>query len=398
MKKTIQITLILFLLSGGFWKCKKDELPNGMNPSYFKIYDDQDANNRYKTLDIIETADGGALILASLNETRIYLLRVNKQGEYMASQELGNMHRSALPKLLRLNGRYFIACMDEVGLFTQILNVDENTCQANTAAEYTDLLYPLAVSPLDGDNALLLSYDRIGYKSQLSKISLSGSVEWTLEIPVNQDAEALIVQHLNGSGVRFPFYTEVWNGKYVVNCFSNYSFSFLIMKGGTGMPDAIYNGSQYASGTSACYPLASGSVAISRFSFGKSYLIPSFNQPFDVVDLTDNLGGIFIEEAEANSEFKLGNITVDDVNYLGFAYNTQNSRVALGLLDGNGQLKARKYFGTGTNPFKIGQFRQTEDKGLLLAGTLSVAGVFPRPALFKLNEKELFEILDLEYE
>lgn len=398
MKNNIQITLILLLLSGGFWGCKKDKLPKGMDPGYFKVYDDQAANNRYKTLDLQETTDGGALLLASLNDTRVYLLKVDKQGEYMASQELGNVHRNALPSLLQLNGRFYISCMDEIGLFTQILSVDESTCQTNTVAEFTDLLYPLAISPLEGDNALLLSYDRYGFKSQLSKISLSGSVEWTLEIPVNQDAEALIVQHLNGSGTRFPFYTGLWNGKYVVNCFSNYSFSFLVMKGGTNLPDAIFNGSQYASGTSACFPLSSGSAAITRFSFGKSYLIPNFDQPFGVVDLTDNMGGIFIEEAEPNSEFKLGNITVDEINYLGFAYNAQNGRVALGFLDGSGQLKARKYFGAGTNPFKIGQFRQTKDKGLLVAGTLSVAGAFPRPALFKLNEKELFEILDLKYE
>ena len=391
------ITYILaVVLSFSMLGCKK-ELPKGMEPGFFKIYDDQASSNTYRTLDAHETSGGGALILASLNHTQMYILRVNEKGEYMTSAVITGGNKHPLPNLLYINNIFYAGCMDEVGLFTRILQIDENTCAATTVAEFQNLLYPLAFSVVDNSSILLLGYDRWTYASQLSKISLDGQVAWTKDANVFQDAESEIVSHLNGTGKRYPFYTAGWNGKYVANCFNNYSFSFLVFDGGTGFPDAIYNGSHFSSGTSAFLELGGGNAAITRFSFGKSYLLPTFPQTSGVVSLTDDMGGLLVEEAEADSEFELGQITVDDTPYLCYAYNTENGRVAIGFLGSSGELKARKYFGSSNNPFKIGNFIPTSDKGLMVAGTFYVAGAFPRPALFKLNEKELFELMGLEY-
>lgn len=375
--------------------CKK-ELPSGMLPGYFKVYDDQAANNIYRVLDVHETADNGALILASLNHTQIYCIRVNEGGEYMTSALIDGANKHPLPTLLNINNAFYVGCMDEVGLFARILKIDENTCAATTVAEFPDLLYPLAFSA-EGSSILLLGYDRYGYRSQLSKVSLTGQVEWTKNANVFQDAESLIIGHLNGTGKRYPFYTATWNGKYVVNCFNNYSFSFLVFNGGNDFPDAIYNGSHYSSGTSAMMVLNNGNAVLSRFSYGKSFLIPSFEPASGVISLTDDMGGILIEEAEDDSEFEFGKVIIDGEPYLCYAYNTQNGRVAIGFLNAGGELKARKYFGSSNNPFKIGNFKQTSDKGLMVAGTFFVAGSFPRPALFKLNEKELFEVMGMKY-
>jgi len=391
------ITYIVFIvLSITLLGCKK-EVPKGMAPGFFKIYDDQVSSNTYRTLDVHETSDGGALILASVNHTQMYILRVDEKGEYMTSALIAGGNKHPLPSLLYINQTFYAGCMDEIGLFTRILQIDENTCAATTVAEFPNLLYPLAFSVVDNSSILLLGYDRWTYASQLSKISLDGQVEWTLNANVFQDAETQIVSHLNGTGKRYPFYTAGWNGKYVANCFNNYSFSFLVFNGGVEFPDAIYNGSHFSSGTSAFMALDDGNAAITRFSFGKSYLLPSSPQTSGVVSLTDDMGGLLVEEAEADSEFELGKITVDNTPYLCYAYNTENGRVAIGFLSLSGELKARKYFGGSNNPFKIGNFIPTADQGLMVAGTFYVAGAFPRPALFKLNEKELFEIMDLDY-
>jgi len=396
MRNRILPPLFLLVLAAAFFGCKKDKLPKGMKPGYFKIYDDQAANNSYRTLDIQETSDGGALILASLNNTQMYLIRTDEKGEYVTSAEITGGSKHPLPTLLNINGEFYAGCMDEVGLFTRILKIDPNSCQGTVVAEFQNLLYPLAFSVTDGSSILLLTYNRLQYRSQMSKVGLDGSVAWTVEANVFQDTEAQIVAHLNGTGKRYPFFTATWNGKYVLNGFNNYSFSFLVYSAGGQFPDAIYNGSNFSSGATAMYT-ADGNAAIARFSFGKSYLVPSFPQASGVVDLTDNMGGLFVEEAEPDSEFELGTLTIDNTPYLCFAYNTANGRVAFGVLDASGQLKARKYFGDGSNPFKIGNFRATQDKGLMVAGTFTVAGAFPRPALFKLNEKELFEIVGLDY-
>jgi len=369
-----------------------------MAPGYFKVYDDQALNNRYQTLDILEMSDGGVLLLASINNTRIYLLRTNADGEYMASKEIDGSNKNVMPSIIQNESGIFIGCMDQTGLFTRILKVEENSCETSLASEFQDLLYPLAVSTMSDGNLLLLSYDRLSFRSELSKISISGNIAWSIQIPVNQDAETRIVRHLDGSGTQYPFFTAVWNNKPIVNCFSNYSFSFLMYNSTSNTAETIYNGSQFSSGLSSFFATGNGNAAISRFSFGKSYMISDFNQNTGIIDLTDNMGGTYIEDAEENSVFKLGHISVDGVTYLSMAYNTQNGRVALVFLDASGQFKARKYFGAAANPFKIGQFRQTSDKGLLVGGTFYVAGSLPRPALFKLNEKELYKILDLKYE
>lgn len=397
MRKRTHILLWLLPVFTVFWGCKKDALPKGMDPGYFKIYDDQTANNSYRTLDVHEMPDGGALVLAALNNSRIYLLRTDEKGDYLASTEIGDGTIHPLPNLLRINDGFYVGGMDEVGLFTRILKIDPNSCQAETSVEFTNLFYPLAFSA-NGSAILLLGYDRFTYRSQLSRITLDGQTEWTLETNVNQDVETQLVNHLNGTGKRFPFFTANWNGKYVMNGFNNYSFSLLVFAAGSSFPDAIYNGSNYSSGASALLPLESGNAALARFSFGKSYFTPAFAAASGVVDLTDNITGIFVEEAEPDSEFELGIVSVDDVPYLCFGYNTTNGRVAIGFMDASGELKARKYFGSADNPFQIGNFRATQDKGLLVAGTFYVAGSFPRPALFKLNEKELFELMGLKYE
>lgn len=397
MSKRTHILFWLLPVLALFGGCKKDALPKGMDPGYFKIYDDQTANNSYRTLDVQEMSDGGALVLAALNNSTIYLLRSNEKGEYLTSAQIGGGNVHPLPTLLRLNDTFYVGCMDEVGLFTRILQVDPNSCQTTTTAEFTNLLYPLAFSA-DGDAILLLSYDRYTYRSQLSRITLGGQTQWTLETNVNQDVETQLVNHLNGTGKRFPFFTANWNGKYVMNGFNNYSFSLLVFAAGSSFPEAIYNGSNYSSGASAMLPLEGGNAALARFSFGNSYFTPAFAPASGVVDLTDNITGFYVEEAEADSEFELGMVTVDDVPYLCFGYNITNGRVAIGFMDASGQLNARKYFGSGDNPFKLGNFRFTQDKGLLVAGTFYVAGSFPRPALFKLNEKELFELMGLKYE
>ena len=396
MTKRLHILLLVLPVLAGIWGCKKDALPKGMKPGYFKIYDDQAANNSYRTLDAHEMPDGGALILCALNQSKIYLLRTDEKGEYLTSAEIGGGNVHPLPTLLRINDGFYVGAMDEVGLFTRVLKIDPNSCQTQTTTEFQNLLYPLAFSA-DNGAILLLSYDRFTYRSQLSRITLDGQTEWTVETNVNQDVETQLMNHLNGTGKRFPFFTANWNGKYVMNGFNNYSFSLLVFAAGGSFPEAIYNGSNYSSGATALLPLDGGNSALARFSFGKSYFTPAFAPASGVVDLTDNIPGLFVEEAEADSEFELGLVTVDDVPYLCFGYNTNNGRVAIGFMDASGQLKARKYFGSGDNPFKIGNFRQTQDKGLLVAGTFSVAGSFPRPALFKLNEKELFEVMGLEY-
>ena len=395
MKQILPAFLWLLACTGAFYGCKKD-LPKGMEPGYFKIYDDQNAGNSYRMLDMQETADGGTLILSELNHTRIHLTRVDKNGEYLTSAEITGGSKNPLPTLLHINDTYYVGCMDEVGLFTRFIKIDPGSCQPESVVEFPDLLYPLAFSVAEGSSVLLLTYDRYGYKSQLSKVSPDGQVLWTVEANVFQDTEALIVNQLNGTGKRYPFFTLGWNGKYIANCFNNYSFSFLVFNAGSNAPDAIYNGSNFSSGVSAMYVLPDGSTALSRFSFGRSYLIPAFVPASGAVDLTDNMGGILVEEAESDSEFEFGTVTIDGTPYFCYAHNTENGRVAVGFLSG-GPLKAKKYFGSSHNTFKIGSFRATKDNGLLVAGSFWVAGAFPRPALFKLNEKELYEVMGLKY-
>lgn len=395
MKKHIPYFLFLACLFS-LYGCRKDKLPKNMEPGYFKIYDDPASANSYRVLDVQETGDGGALILSELNHNTIYLIRAAADGKQVTAAAIGNGSQHPLPSLLQINGAYYAGAMDETGLFARILQVDDQSCSVLGTADIPSLLYPLAFSATDDNNILLLSYDRINYRSQLSKLEPGGQIQWTQSVNVYQDTETQIVAHLNGTGKRYPFYTAVWNGKYVMNGFYNYSFSFLLF--GNSGPETVYNGSNYNSGTNAMQVLNNGNALITRFSFGSSYLVPSFAQSTGTIDLTDNMGGIQIDDAAENSDFRLGHIEIDHTVYTAYAYNTQNGRVCFSLLTENGTLKARHYFGNSETPFRIGNFRATADKGLILAGTLQVAGAFPRPALFKLNEKELYEILGLDYE
>lgn len=327
----------------------------------------------------------------------MYLIKTDVAGNLQTAAGIQNGTRHPLPSLLYTDGHYYTAGMDETGLFTRLMQVDENTCSVTASADVNSLIYPLAFSATDQGNILLLSYNRNNYRSQLSEISPGGQVAWTREVNVYQDTETQIVAHLNGTGKRYPFYTAEWNGKYIANCFYNYSFSFLVF-GSQGTPESVYNGSNYNSGTSALFVSENGDAALARFSFGQSYLLPTFTLPVNTIDLTDNMGGALIEDAQNDSEFRFGNLRIDNSLYTAFAYNTQSGRVCLALLDAAGSIKARKYFGSSENPFALANFRATRDKGLLLAGTYRVAGSLARPALFRLNEKELYEMLGLDYE
>ena len=93
MKNPIFIAVFVFLISG----CAEDQ--PALSESFFRIYDDTDADVSYDPVDVVETEDGFMLLTGTELEDSdfdgVALIKVDEEGSFESRQVLGNL---VLPK------------------------------------------------------------------------------------------------------------------------------------------------------------------------------------------------------------------------------------------------------------------------------------------------------------
>jgi len=392
------IKYLLSLLVGFFLvtSCVEETNPEFDQKSFTKIYDNNLFTIDYFPIDMVQTEDGGYLILGGRrledsNFTGIYLMKADKDGNFVKDIEVDDNFVNPIAQLAFINNAYYFFCMDPLTLQTNIVQTDGNLEAVDITAVSGELYYPSA-SRIDGNNFILLSYNSLTKQSVLAVVSTSGTVSQSkaFSIGAGDQVEEPIINHFLRTGRQYPFAAgRIPGGLYYFNGFYNYTFSLVFTDLNQDDPRGVVQGIQDDGGFSAIEPLSATKFAAARFNFGDNYLLPNTILNTTGTSSSVDLGGNTLPELEQNANVKILKATINTKNVLVYGSDTRSKQIGLYFYDeASGIFITSKYLGF-SNPFEIAQVISTNDGGLAVCGTTYVAGRFPRICLIKIDSKDI---------
>lgn len=393
IKQLFSVLLAGFLL---VTSCVEETNPEFDQKSFTKIYDNNLFTTNYFPIDMVQTPDGGYLILggrrlAESNFTGIYLMKADKDGNFVKEIEVDDSYVNPIAQLAFINDTYNFFCMDPLTLQVQRVQTDANLEGVNISAVGGDLYYPCA-SRVDGNNYVLLTYDHLTKQSVIAVVTASGAVSQSkaFTIGAGDKVEEPIINHFIRTGRQYPFEAgRIPGGLYYFNGFYNYTFSLVFTDLNQNDPRGVVQGIQDDGGFSALLPLSTTKFAGARFNFGDNYLLPNVILNPTGTSSSVDLGGNTLPELEPNAKVKIIRATINTKNVLVYGSNTRSKQIGLYFYDeATGTFLTSKYLGF-SNPFEIAQVITTEDGGLAVCGTTYIAGRFPRICVIKIDASDL---------
>lgn len=393
IKQLFSVLLAGFLL---VTSCVEETNPEFDQKSFTKIYDNNRFTTNYFPIDMVQTPDGGYLILggrrlAESNFTGIYLMKADKDGNFVKEIEVDDSYVNPIAQLAFINDTYNFFCMDPLTLQVQRVQTDANLEGVNISAVGGDLYYPCA-SRVDGNNYVLLTYDHLTKQSVIAVVTASGAVSQSkaFTIGAGDKVEEPIINHFIRTGRQYPFEAgRIPGGLYYFNGFYNYTFSLVFTDLNQNDPRGVVQGIQDDGGFSALLPLSTTKFAGARFNFGDNYLLPNVILNPTGTSSSVDLGGNTLPELEPNAKVKIIRATINTKNVLVYGSNTRSKQIGLYFYDeATGTFLTSKYLGF-SNPFEIAQVITTEDGGLAVCGTTYIAGRFPRICVIKIDASDL---------
>ena len=385
---------LVFVLVFGlvFSSCKDKYKPE---ESFIKVYDDKDGNRNYFPLSMQQTSDEGYLFLSAYNGWNVHILKTDKLGNMLWDYDLPAKYVNVVPNLIERNGDLFFVCMDNVGLFTYVMQVDENGQQATEYKQFSGIQYPTYV--YDNETEVYIqNYQRGSFEtgiyelnSNMTTIQKSGSAQ------IFTDVEDKIVDHLNYTGKRFPFFVSVTPEKnyIVMSGFNNYSFSTIFMNANLNFT-GVYNGAAYDGGLSAILPLGESNYAMARFSFSNMYFNPNVTLAPTTIDIVGSIPAQGKSELDAQSPVLIKNISINETEYVVYLATTKSNQLMLSFYQkGSTELKAVKYIGQSV-PLKASDFAKTKDEGMMILAQTTLMSSFNRLASIKLSKEELEAVVE----
>lgn len=382
--------------------CSEKSDPGFETQNFTSIFDNTQFNASYSPIDMLQTPDGGYLVLASRrlqesNFSGIYLLKADKFGNFVKDLEVEETAVNPIGRFTEHQGKYYFFCMNTNTQHAQLAEVDA-AIEAITMKPVNGggITYPAAAT--FADNAfILVSYSNGDKQTVISLINTDGGVLKSkgYTIGAGDDVEEPIINHFIRTGKKFPFAAgKVSNGLYFFNGFFNYTFSLVFTDLDSDEPAGVVQGQQDDGGFSAVMPLGGSKFATSRFNFGDNYLLPNVTLTTSGETSSIDLGGYSLPELVPNASVRIVRATVNDKNVLIYGTDTKSKQIGLLFYDeAAGTFISSRYLGF-SNPFEIANLIPTTDGGLAVCGTTYIAGRFPRICIFKLSKEKLAENID----
>ena len=385
--------LLSLLSTSLLMSCKKDDFKP--EESYIKIYNDSEGNKKYTPLGIQQTSDQGFLILSAFNGWRINVMKIDKEGSLLWSTNLPSNYVNATPNILKYANKYYLVCMDNVGLFTYLMNIDEGAGSVNQIQNFSGILYPTAAFS-NGSAIYIQNYDRLAFKTGIHQLSTSlTSIANSGEVNILTDVEDKVVGHIMYTGKRMPFFisTTPENDYIIMNGFNNYSFSLIFLDPNL-LFTGVYNGAGFNGGVSSLLPLGGSKFSVARFSFDNLYMNPATNLNPTGIDITESISANGMSELNPDKPVIIRAVKVGGTNYVTLAASTRSNQLLLCFFDANsGALKGKKYIGKNT-PYTISDLVSTEDNGLMILTQVKVMGSYDRIATIRLSNEQLEESIE----
>jgi hypothetical protein len=394
MKNLLNFLLALLMLVS----CSEESSDESETNSFTRIYDNNLFSYSFAPVDVMQTSDGGYIVLAlrftpEVSMGGVHLLKADKSGNFLRDIPLDETLANPLPGMTFQDGKIHFVCMD-FSSQTKIVSLDENL--DNIAIADVPLSYPAAATYIDNEY-LILSYDQVEMKTGFSRVSLAGNVITSRYFMVSDDdsMEDEIIKHFLRTGKRFPFLAgKTSSGRYYFNGFYNYTFS-LVFTGLTTDDDVrgVVQGQQDHGGFSSITPIDGGKFAVSYFHYDDNYIMPNVSLETDETTSIADFTGFDMREFASNTGIQISSATLKGKKVTMYASNTHSKQIGLFLYDeSSGEFLGSRYFGF-TNPYEFGRMVVTSDGGLVLAGTTYIAGRFSRICLIKISAEEFNSII-----
>lgn len=377
--------------------CSVEEVSPTEN--FVKIYNNELFDVAYEPLDIKQNSDGGFIILGKTGENATYLLRTDESGLHVADTLIESPYVHPLSELFLVGSDYYFFSMDDVTLSTHLLRVNESDSNQipEVISSFPSIVYPLHASQTPDGGFIVQSYDRDAQSTVLTKLNADFGQTWQNSYEVLEDAEPSIISKFAGTSERdLPFFTgsTTDGGTYFLNGFYNFSLSLLFVNAGDGELIGTLNGLREETGVSAVSHISADQYALARYSFDENYIVPGESVSPQSNLFSGEIGGNEFPEIEPQARVIIKRVTIDGKDVTVYGTVTQSKQIALYFYDEtDGSLINTRYFGN-TNPYDFGNFTLTEDGGMAIVGKTSVAGRFPRIALFKISASELSNLIN----
>lgn len=391
--------LVLALLLVG---CAEKENAALSTERFNAIFDNNQFDLSYKPIDMVQTLDGGYLILGGKDKptepevegvsgpfTEIYLLKVNKLGNFEKELEVPGTLVHPVGRLTVIGDKYFFVGMDN-NVEGQLISIDQNLeSLTNTPLGIT---YPMAMAFVDNQSFLIQSYNHVDQETVISLFSQTGTVINQMAYPIgvgDKDLNQIILDHFLPQREKIPFDVGKTATQYYFNGFINYTLSLVFTDFNNENPPRV-EGQQENGGFSALTPLTGNKFAAARFNFGDNYLLP--NVVIDAAgspNINDDVySGLYFRELVLNAPVKIHRTTLSGKPVVIYGSNTISKQIGLYAYDeNNGALLGTQYLGF-SNTYEIANIITTTDGGLAISGVAYMAGRFPRVCLFKLSKAD----------
>ncbi len=393
----IYILLLLFGMILSSCDVKKSNIAPDNN--YIRVYHNQNYNVSFYPQDMLQTDDGGFLILSAMEDTSlntflpVYLMKTDKFGNFQWETYPDESNVSPASHLLYLKGKYYFVCMDAITQDTRFLEIDINT-GATSVASTNSLKFPLAAYVDSKSNLLVMNFDRVGRKTILTKYNSNFQQEWSASFDIIGDVENQIRLHLVKKGKQYPFYIGEIDengtvGHYYFNGFKNYTMTLVFVDAATGNQTGVLNTFQDEAAISSTVSLDSGNFAISRYYLGDNFIFPKVKLDMGTSQNANNFNDNKLPELTPDAAVRIIKSELNQKEVITYGSQTRTNQLVLYLFDAKeGNLLYTKYLGS-DNPVEIASLISTNEGGLAILARTFVAGRFPRIALYKLSPEQL---------
>lgn len=386
--------IILFLsLATVFYACDVSDNSFEVQNNFQRIYDDGTFETEYIPINVVSSGDSGYFILGAYDKVNVYLLKVDKDGEFQWDYKVDDLYINPIPGLFELNGAYYFMAMANDNTTNAVLmSIPTNgSGEPTVVRNYGNIELPLA-SALTGDGSMLvMGYDKNSYATTLHLLDAGFNEVRNISYSIDEDAEPLITNHIYRLGKRQPFFVGSNTNNYHFNGLQDYTLSFSTIDKNSLEEINRITGFRDEKGINCAVPLQQNEYAIGKFEYQENSLLPKYS--FAGNEHVDNLTGNFLPEMDGLYPVVGKKIIFDgeDVNILGTT--TKAGQILLYAYSPiSGNLQGTYYQGV-LNPYSLVDFVQTEDEGLAILGNTFVNGRFSRITLFKLSKEQTAQLV-----
>ena len=393
---------IIFLAASVLLLSSCDIKKNDLRPeaSFVRIFESAQVSDAFYPLSIVQTDDNGYLILSAIEDSvddsnfpKPQLIYTDAEGSVLNSRIVDG-YEAPVPGLMKIKGAYYFVCNNptsspvilEVNVSGNSIGVGEKTQLAGGGGSN----YPLFAWQ-EGTDILLLSYDRVGWSSVISRYAnFSANPVFSTSVSANDDYSEIVNNHLTRTGVQQPFFGGNIGTKdgYFVNCLENSSLTLVFLSEDGNVTGRLYSHQVDASLSSALF-LRSDTFAISRFHTGDNFVYPSVGLDRSSTLNANNFQDIFISQLKSNAETKVVKYTYNDKDLIVYASTTKSDQIVLLFFNAlTGKQLYTHYLGQG-NPVEVKDLITTADGGLAVLGKTWINGQYQRVILFKIDKEQL---------